>query len=139
MSNLSTKELVHPDIYAKEGEEARGHIDPKLLKVAEFLGKKFGRIVVNNKHIGGSYKDSGLRYNFGSLGSAHRFGMALDLKFLDSELEEVYSFIQDNQEQLYELGLRRVEKLEVTPGWLHIDTKPDPMGAGKGKIDFFLP
>lgn len=135
INNMKIKELVHPDILKHNGEDVCWKfLDPKMLTFIEFIGSRFGRIIINGKN----YTNSGLRYNFGSRGSAHMFGMAFDLKFLDTTLEVVYKWIKDNQELCYLMGLRRVENIEATPTWLHIDSKPMPMEK-VGSIYFFHP
>ena len=119
INNMIISELVHPDILKHNNEHTCWEfLDPKLLMFIEFIGLKFGRIIINNKQ----YTNSGLRYNFGSRGSAHMFGMAFDLKFLDTTVISVYTWIKENQELCYAMGLRRVEDTKFTPTWLHVDS-----------------
>lgn len=139
IKNMVIEELVHPDIYNKYKDKSWEFLNPKMLNIIEVLGSTFGRIVINNWKNGGKYKDSGLRTTFGSSGSAHRFGLGFDLKFLDTPNEKVYNYIVKHQELFYELGLRRVEDFKYTPTWLHIDGKPEPMKSNLNEIYFFKP
>ena len=132
---FKVKELVHPDIYDAYGNNALRFLDASLFPVLVHLRSKFGPCLVN----GGRYKNSGLRYNFGSPGSMHRSGKAYDLRFSDVSTEVVHKYIRNNQGLLYELGLRRVENLEYTPSWVHIDSKPTPLIAEIGEVYFFNP
>lgn len=73
---------------------------------------------------------SGLRTpqcKIGAKGSAHRFGKAADPK---GDEKVFFKIIEDNAKEFYNEGLRRVEDISITRGWLHIDTmekntKPD--------------
>ena len=79
-------------------------------------------MTINNWYWGGAYENSGIRTDYGGKFSAHRFGKALDLKFRDAEIEEVFDFIMQNEDLFYEIGIRRIENIEDTPTWLHVDT-----------------
>jgi len=67
------------------------------------------------------------RCYIGATQSAHKtvngrqggIGLALDL---EGEQPELYNLVLKNVKELYELGLRRVEDVSLTPTWLHIDT-----------------
>lgn len=73
---------------------------------------------------------SGLRTNrckIGGVLSAHRTGDASDKKGNEIKLGKI---VEDNAEILYGLGLRRMEDVSITKGWLHTDalernTKPN--------------
>lgn len=139
IDNMIIQELVTPEVYRDYGEKAWDLLDPRILNVIQFLGSAFGRIVINNWHRKGGYSNSGLRTTYGSKGSCHRYGMAFDLKFLDCDIKKVYNYIKAHQEELFVLGLRRVEHIDATPTWLHIDSKPFPHKAKYGEIYFFKP
>lgn len=131
--HFKTKELVHPEIYKKFGEASIYYLDENILKVADFLRGVFGSCLIN----GGGFVNSGLRDEWGSRWSMHHFGKALDLKFKNASPEEVHKFIHEHEKELYDIGLRRVEALEDTPTWVHIDSKPTDLPPGK--IHFFKP
>lgn len=120
--NFILQELVHPKLYKSRGVNALSYVDPAVISVAQHLRHRFGPITINNWHTGGRYKDSGVRLTYGSRTSAHMFGKALDLKFGNATVKEVYDYILANQTVMYALGLRRMEHISCTPTWLHIDT-----------------
>ena len=55
----------------------------------------------------------------GASQSAHKQGRAADPKG-DEKL--YYKLVKDNAESFYKLGLRRLEDISITRGWLHVDT-----------------
>ena len=68
-------------------------------------------------------KASGFRGNFCSVGakfSAHRKGKAADLK--GATPKELEAIVRANTIKLYNLGLRRIEDVRITPTWFHLDT-----------------
>jgi hypothetical protein len=122
---FNIKELVSPAIYNKFQENSWLFINPSIIRVIDFLRKIHGPIIVNNWHIGGNYSESGLRDFSTSTGasySIHKFGGAMDLKFSKTTPKEVFEYILDNKEKMFELGLRRVENITATPTWLHVDS-----------------
>lgn len=134
------EELVHPTVLEKYGEEESWKmLNTGMLKVIDHLQEQLGTCTINNYKWGGECENSGLRVNYGSAGSAHRFGCAYDLKFKNASVAEVHKYIEENQEELYELGLRRVEHISATPTWTHIDCKPATDKVGPGEIYFFQP
>lgn len=81
------------------------------------------------------HKWSGLRTSRTTIGSklsAHRFeingkGLAIDPKGNEIEL---FKIVKNNAEAFYNIGLKRLEDITITPGWLHMDllernTKPN--------------
>lgn len=60
--HFDLKELVNPDIYAKFGDRSADFINPTLPETLEELRLNIAnKIKVNDWHLGGNYKDSGLR------------------------------------------------------------------------------
>lgn len=123
------EELVHPSILEKYGESSWKILDEDILKVADRIREYVNESTyVNTYAWGNNYKNSGVRVDYGCSLSAHRYGMALDLKFKATPLKDVLEYIMQNQEEFYSLGLRRIESLAHTShddgitGWLHIDT-----------------
>lgn len=122
--HFSLEELVAPEIYEHSaiGGRAEDFINVNTVPTLEDLRADFGPITVNDWHIGGSYKDSGLRSPNSTVGaklSAHRFGTGFDLKFNDHKAEFVYFHILNNQDK-YPF-IRRMENAEHTRTWLHIE------------------
>lgn len=69
------------------------------------------------------YKESGTRPFFtdtGSSKSAHKLYKSIDPKGNEKELLNV---VKDNSKLFYRLGVRRIEDISLTRGWLHLDTK----------------
>lgn len=137
--HFALSELVHPDILAAYGDKAWNLLDLRMIKVIDHLRNILGPCTINNYRWGGGCRNSGLRTTYRSPGSAHRFGMAYDLKFRDASTKDAHHYIRENQEKLYDLGLRRVENLSATPTWCHIDGKPAPLQVNPGGIYFFNP
>ena len=58
--------------------------------------------------------------------AAHKFGAAADLKISDLDSFEMVEIIKKNWQELYEIGVRRIENPEATKGknrsWLHFDS-----------------
>lgn len=133
------EELVHPAIVKWYGQEAWQLLDTRMLIVLDYLRANLGKIIINNYLWGGDYTNSGLRLDYGGSGSAHRFGCGYDIKAADHSPEEVHAFIQEHQQHLFILGLRRVEHLSATPTWTHLDGKPAPDSVPPGVIHFFKP
>ena len=83
-----------------------------------------------NKRSKKIYKWSGTRTDrtkIGSSRSAHRAFKAIDPK---GNPKKYFNIVKDNAEAFYKLGLRRLEDISITSGWLHMDTlerntKPD--------------
>lgn len=55
----------------------------------------------------------------GSRYSAHRLGKAADPK---GNSKILMNLIRDNPNKYYNIGLRRLEDIKLTPTWLHVDT-----------------
>lgn len=76
-------------------------------------------------NIWSGYRSS--RCHVGARKSAHRYGLAIDPK---GNEKKFFKIVKDNREEFYNLGLRRLEDISITPGWLHMDgallnTKPN--------------
>lgn len=122
--HFDLRELVAPDVYAARGAAAWELLDPRLLVAADKIREKFGPVTVNNWHLGGSYLESGLRDPVTGMGarlSQHKAGRALDCKFKDAQLREVYAYLLAHPDEFAEITV--VEDIEKTPSWLHIDVR----------------
>lgn len=139
-------ELVNPrylEVYTEE--ELWEMMQSPMLKVIDYIRENAETgIVINSYHwdkSSSATKDSGLRYNYGSAGSAHRFSLAFDLHPTDITSEELYSWIIKHRKTLRKMGLTRIEAWEHTKpkkswqkGWVHVDGKPTDI---KDDIDIF--
>jgi hypothetical protein len=68
------------------------------------------------------YKWSGYRpphCKIGAPASAHKRAKAADPKGSEKEFMQI---VRNNAKRFYDLGLRRVEDVSITPGWLHMDS-----------------
>ena len=120
MKNFKIQELVTPTTFDVLGESALRLFDPHVLTMLDKFRDNFGQsLVVNNWHIGGDYKESGLRdiiTKTGAKRSAHKFGIAFDLKTKD--MDALREFIKS-------FGafycISRVEHFDKTPTWCHVE------------------
>ena len=90
------RELVPPDIFDARGEAAWELLDLRALVTLDALRERFGPCIVNNWHVGGPLRESGLRNPLTSTGacySQHKFGRAFDCKFRHADPREVYQRI----------------------------------------------
>lgn len=118
------QELVSPEIFKHSaiGERSIDFINVNAVSTLEDLRGDFGAITINDWHVGGNYKNSGLRSptcSVGAIFSAHRFGTGFDLKFSDHKAEYVYFHILNNQGKYPFIS--RMENAERTRSWLHIE------------------
>lgn len=137
-------EFVDPFTYFNENDNGLSKIDIRLFHIADMLRDKLGKpLRINNwwhlykqleekgwsedkiikTILASDYsKWSGYRSNkctIGAKASAHRKGKAIDPKGDEKELFEI---VEKNAKEFYALGLRRLEDISITKGWLHIDT-----------------
>jgi hypothetical protein len=124
---FALNELVPPDVIQARGEQAWQLMDERILRGADWLREKFGPCVINGKFGGKGFSESGLRSPFTTTGakwSQHKFGRAVDLKFLKVNVKEVYDYILANQPEARANGITCVENIIDTKGqWLHIDCR----------------
>jgi hypothetical protein len=148
-SNFYLDEFVDPYTYFNEEDHGLSMVDNRLFDIAQLLRYHYnGPISINNwwwfyqlkkedwtidaiiKTIEKKttfngrkiYKWSGIRTHRCSIGSrlsAHKKGKAIDPK--GNEIE-FFKIVKNNPEPFYNLGLRRLEDIRITPGWLHMDT-----------------
>ena len=124
--HFALNELVPPDVIQARGEQAWQLMDERILRGADWLREKFGPCVINGKFNGKGFTESGLRNPLTTTGakwSQHKFGRAVDLKFLKVNVKEVYDYILANQPEARANGITTVENINATPTWLHIDCR----------------
>lgn len=148
-SNFYLDEFVDPYTYFKEPDKGMSLIDERIFDLAQSLRYAYNKpIRINNwwwfyskyknelsvdtiidKIERNNYQEgrviskwSGLRTSRCTIGgklSAHRKGKAIDPK--GNEIE-MFKIVRNNPEVFYNLGLRRLEDIRITAGWLHMDT-----------------
>ena len=116
------EELVNPRILERCGERCSSFLHVNAKYCLDDLREELGVITINDWAMGGQYKDSGLREPHGDVGapfSSHRFGCGFDLKFHGTSSKEAYYHILNNQ--LDFPFISRMEGIDHTPSWLHIE------------------
>lgn len=134
-------ELVDHRTYFTAKDNGLSEIDPKLINLLFHLRKDYGKsmtinnwwdyylsidhepnfvyLIENNDSV---RKYSGLRGSKCTVGakfSAHRKGNGADIK---GNPKELFKLIRENSKKYYDLGLRRLEDVSITPTWIHLDT-----------------
>ena len=124
---FALNEVVYPGAIQARGEQAWQLMDDRILRGADWLREKFGPCVINGKFGGKGFTESGLRDPFTKTGakfSQHKFGRALDLKFMKVTCTEVYDYIIRNPTEARANGITTVEDIRDTKGqWLHVDCR----------------
>ena len=126
---FALNELVPPHILAERGERAWALMDDRILRGADWLREKFGPAIINGKFGGKVFTESGLRDPFTTTGakwSQHKFGRAVDMKFLKVTAKEVYDYIIRNPNEARENGITTLEDIAFTGTWLHADCRALP-------------
>lgn len=120
-------EFIDPVTYSNFADNSIWFIDQRLINVAEAFRVIVNKpVIINDWHIHGKYKESGLRtFNTttGSKYSQHRYGRAADLKVKGMTGQQLFNVAKANWDMLKEFGLTTVENPQATPTWLHCDTR----------------
>ena len=98
-------------------------MDEKILQAADAIREYVGRRMFVN-YYGmqcRGFRDCNECANVGGKLSAHRVGKAIDFNIEDMPTEEVYEMVL-RKSNLWK-GVRRIENIEKTPTWIHIDSK----------------
>lgn len=122
--HFEIRQLVPPEVFTSRGESAWELIDQRLIFTLDDLWTEIGEFVVNDWHVGGQYKESGLRdadTGTGAKYSQHKFGRACDCKFKTVKPIDAYQYVMANHEKFPYLST--VEDIESTPTWLHVDVR----------------
>ncbi len=131
------REFVHPRVFAKFGKNAAMFIDPKIVRVADAVREMFGPILINDWMFGGKRVASGFRARWENTGaeySQHRCGRAIDCRSVRYSEKQMAAMILNGWLPFYEAGLTRIENVEFTVGWLHLDCAPVVIEPGKFMI-----
>lgn len=125
--HFDLREFVDPETWRVRGVESKGLMNQRLFFIADFIREKVGQAVtINNWHLGGQFRESGLRNPNTSTGaklSQHKLGNAIDVKSTGYDGRKWYDFVRANAKELYTLGVRRIEDKSLATTWLHIDCK----------------
>jgi hypothetical protein len=125
--HFDLREFIDPETWAEYGINSDKLIDGKLIDIAEYVRIKIDKgVTINSWHMGGQFKESGLRNKNSTTGaklSQHKLGKAIDLKAVGYSGNEWYEFVKKNVRELYALGVRRIEDKSLATTWLHIDLK----------------
>lgn len=141
--NFYLDEFVDPYTYFTEDDHGLSLVDFRVIQLCQLLRSLYGSsISVNNwwstavkmngdgksnqeivKYVEGSklHKWSGYRSSRCTIGaskSAHKLGKAADPK---GDEEAYLQIVKDNAALFYAFGLRRLEDIKITNGWLHMD------------------
>jgi hypothetical protein len=115
---FALNELVPPDVIQARGEQAWQLMDERILRGADWLREKFGPCVINGKFGGKGFTESGLRNPLTTTGarwSQHKFGRAVDMKFLKVNVKEVYDYILANQPEARANGITTAWRTSTRP------------------------
>lgn len=121
--HFAIHEFVPPHIFKLRGEKAWQLMDENILRTADRLRRRYGKMKINDYYWGGEREWSGLRTSdspYYSKTSQHTFGRAIDVIFTLVTAEEVRQDILTNPE-LYDYRL--IMSMELGTSWLHIDTR----------------
>ncbi len=120
-------ELVPPDLHRQwhhAPERLFMLFDITALRTLDALRDRYGPIVVNNWHAGGSFRLSGWRpwdCAEGAALSQHKTGRAFDCKFTRVHAEEVREDLARTPDTAPFMDIRRVESFGGMQ-WFHFDT-----------------
>lgn len=121
------EELVPPEIHARWQHAPHKLFmlfDITALKTIDALRRRYGPLVVNNWHQGGSFRNSGWRSwdcPEGASLSQHKLGRAFDCKFSRISAEEVRHDLTRRPQDTEFTAIRRIEAFDGM-SWFHFDT-----------------
>lgn len=121
---FSIEELVDEPTFDAFGKKSIWFLDYALIRDLDSLRALVGPLVINNWHLDGLYRESGLRSADTMVGarySQHKRGHAFDLKPLKMSITELFNHIMAHR-KLYP-NIRAIEDPKKTPTWLHVDSR----------------
>ena len=110
--------------------------DERILKAADLLRGRYGKMIINDWYWGGENHYRGWRppdCTVGAKYSQHRFGRALDLIPVENNVEEIRQDIIASPESFDYL----ITTVEVGVSWLHIDCRN--WNVAKAGIKIIMP
>lgn len=123
---FTLEEIVPRDIYVQYGgkeDKLWLLFDNRILRIADAVRKRYGRVLCNTWKYGGSTQHRGFRpfgLAFGAELSQHKFGRALDLFPLDNPVEGVREDIIALQNHR---DFKELMAIELKVSWLHLDVR----------------
>ena len=154
--NSYLDEYVDPITYMTEEDHGLSKVDFRLFGLFQLLRSfKGSSIGINNwwghwmekkdtmtieqfndwcDNTRGVYIYSGFRPKWCPIGaskSKHKLGQAIDPK---GDQEVLYKIVHDNALLFYQFGLRRLEDISITKGWLHMDVSESRHTDGKIRV-----
>ena len=124
---IEPNDLLPPD-WRYYGYSLEKSVDPKILEIYGAIKECFPQIWVNSRNGKRVNNWCGLRSPAcatGTKNSYHKRGMAIDLHTTQGDLNALYMFCASAE--ALSLGIKRVENIEFTPTWVHIDIgEPNP-------------
>lgn len=121
---FDVREFVSPEVWRLFGPKAAMFVDKKTVAITNLLREVAGPIIINDWMFGGKFVASGFRERKQRVGgeySQHRLGKASDNKSKRYTPAQMLELILKNPLPFYEAGLTRIEDLDFTPTWLHLD------------------
>lgn len=140
--NFFLDEYIDPHTYMTKADHGLSLMDPNIFKIVQKLRDLKGSAIdINNWWAQlNKYDNNALKFHtlmdadrsvyvwsgyrsplchIGAKNGAHQQGRAADPK---GDQKLYYKLVKDNAKEFYSLGLRRMEDISITPGWLHVDT-----------------
>lgn len=120
------EEVVPKSVFQRYGDQSDklwGCMDARVLWTADALRKRYGPMVANTWHNGGTHQYRGFRpfeVNLGAALSQHRYGRALDLVPSQTTAEEIRQDILKHPDWDEFKWIRCIEE---GVSWLHFDCR----------------
>jgi hypothetical protein len=124
--NFSLEELIPPELFEKWKDvqwKVWQSADDRALITLQNLRKRYGSIMVNDWHTGGTFRYRGLRpmdYQGLTYLSQHKWFKAYDCSFANESEEKVR---QDILADPFHEDFKHITCLEMRVSWLHFDVR----------------
>lgn len=123
--NFFLDEFVPKSAITQLGDRARFLVCPEIFEAAQFIRDHINRpMVINDWATGGPYQNRGWRSLYSRVGSKaswHKLGRAFDFDIPGMSIDQTFNEVIHISEELYNIGLRRIESKAFTPSWIHLD------------------
>lgn len=126
LRHFQVQEFVDPESYRTRGEKSISVMDWRMLWTADKIREYFRKpMVINNWHVGGNRKWSGIRFENSpefSKFSQHTYGRAIDFYIKGIQSNEVRNTIIGNPQ---EEAFQYITTIEDFDGmsWVHVDCR----------------
>lgn len=137
MKYFDVQELVDKDTYSRFGDRSLMFLDGRIPKAVDAIREAIGNVmVINTWHwlpqVNLQYRGFRPRsYEFGAEFSQHRFGRAIDFHINNMTMDQLYEWVERNEDLLIDLGFTRVEDFSYTDTWVHLDMAAVPLDGNK--------